>query len=301
MKNSVRTKTCIIAALSLALSSSVIYASEPGSVGFNFLKTAVSARHAAMGSSGIAVSDNLYGAQLNPAVIGNSQEITVGFVHQEGIFDTRREYVGASLPAFGGAVAFGLDYFKVADIEGRTGPSEEPATVFDSQDMSAFATLALPLRDDLTAGITSKYTAEKIDDQTADAVLFDAGLRLRATPLLSFGVAVRNLGSKPKFFNEEIDLPLTFTGGISAYWQETTLSADVALPKESDTRFNFGAERNFGDFLALRAGYKVGYDEEDLAFGVGFLQSIWRIDYAFVPYGSDLGDVHRFALTVAIR
>ncbi len=276
-------------------------AKDPASVGFTFLKTTVSARHAAMGDVGVAMAGRLYGVQLNPASIGAITSKTVGFVHQEGIFDTRREFVGASLPLLGGGLAVGLDYFKIANIEGRTGPTEHPSTIFDSQDIATFATFALPLTEQFRVGVTSKYAAEKIDIETADAVLFDMGAQYQATPIFSLGAAVRNLGSKPKFFDEAINLPVTFSGGISASFPQTIISADISLPKESDTRFNLGAERIVGDFLALRAGYKIGYDEEHLAFGVGFMQSIWQIDYAFVPYSSNLGDVHRFALTVAIK
>ncbi len=295
------TGMAVSAAVILMLLSVPAAAKDPALIGFNFLKSSMSTRHAAMGGAGIALADNLYGSQLNPAAIAEIEATTAGFVHQEGIFDTRREFVGFSTPAFGGGLALGLDYFKIADIEGRTGPTEEPSTLFDSQDIAVFASYALALNEKLRAGATARYAAEKIGDQTADAFLMDAGVQFQATPIFSLGAAVRNLGSKPKFFNDEIDLPVTFSGGIAAHFSQTTLSADVALPKESDTRFNLGAERTFGDFLALRAGYKAGYDEEDLAFGVGFMQSVWQVDYAFVPYGSDLGDVHRFALTVAIR
>ena len=53
--------------------------------------------------------------------------------------------------------------------------------------------------------------------------------------------------------------------------------------------------------MSLRAGYKFGYDEENMAFGVGFAKSIWRVDYAFVPFKSGLGTNHRFALTVQFK
>jgi hypothetical protein len=51
----------------------------------------------------------------------------------------------------------------------------------------------------------------------------------------------------------------------------------------------------------LRAGYKVGYDEENMTFGVGFAKSRWHVDYAFIPFKSGLGSNHRFALTVQLK
>lgn len=291
----------IAVALVLGVNIHAVNAANPGSVGFNYLKVSPGARNAAMGDVGTSIKTNLYGVYFNPAAVADSEVTTVGFMHHEGIFDTRREFVGGAGNLFGGVVTLGFDYFKVGDIEAREGPSSEPTGLFDAQDMLVFAGYSKMLSPRISAGVTAKYAAEKIETRTADAVLFDAGLQMALGENARVGAAVRHLGSKPKFNDEEVDLPMTLSGGASIDIRGLIAAAEVTAPKESDIRVNLGAEKIFAEMIALRAGYKIGYDEEDFAAGVGFTKSIWEVDYAFVPYKSGLGSAHRFALTVNLK
>ncbi len=291
----------MLAATACLLIGATLVAADPGSVGFNFLKVSPGARNAAMGDVGVSLPSTLYGAYFNPAVISTADHASVGLMHHEGIFDTRREYLGGATPALGGVIAVGFDYFKVGEIEARDLPTEEPLNLFDAQDWLVSVSYALKLNDKIAAGITGKYAAEKIDTRTADAFLADAGLWFKPTPLAAIGVAVRHFGSKPKFTEEEIDLPVTFAGGLSVTTRGLTVAGEASAPKESDVRLNFGAEKQLAEMFALRAGYKVGYDEENFSAGAGFSKSIWQIDYAFIPYKSGLGSTHRFALTISLK
>ena len=296
-----RTAVAISLLVVAALVTSNAAAADPGSVGFNFLKVSPGARNAAMGDVGTSIATNLYGVYFNPAATARTEHPVVGFMHHEGIFDTRREFIGASGVMLGGVVTAGFDYFKVGSLEERTGPTEEPIGVFDAQDMMAFAGYARQFSPKMSAGFTAKYAAEKIESRTADAFLFDAGMQFALIEKTTIGVAVRHIGSKPKFGDDEIELPLTVSGGASVDVNYLIAAVEVSAPKESDVRVNMGLEKRFGKMVALRAGYKIGYDEEDFAAGVGFKKSIWEIDYAFVPYKSGLGSAHRFALTINLK
>ncbi len=293
----------IVAALVVAGSamSSTLSAAEPGSVGFNFLKVSPGARNAGMGDVGTSVGTSLFGVYFNPAATAQATGSAIGFMHHEGIFDTRREFIGGTTQMFGGVVAAGFDYFKVGSLEQRLGPSEEPIGIFDAQDMLLFAGYSRKFSPKLAGGFTAKYAAEKIESRTADAVMFDAGVQFMPMEKTTLGLALRHMGSKPKFGEDEIELPLTFAGGASVDVNNLILAAEVTAPKESDVRFNIGAEKTFAKMIAVRGGYKIGYDEEDFAAGVGFKKSMWEIDYAFVPYKSGLGTAHRFALTVNLK
>lgn len=281
--------------------ASPLYAAEPGSVGFNFLKVSPGARNAAMGDVGTSITGGLFGVYFNPASVASSNGSSIGFMHHEGIFDTRREFIGGATRMFGGVVTAGFDYFKVGSLEERLGPSDEPIGLFDAQDMLMFAGYSRMLSPKIAAGFTAKYAAEKIESRTADAVMFDAGLQFAPMEKAQLGLALRHIGSKPKFGTDEIDLPLTISAGASVDVNNLIIAAEVTAPKESDVRINFGAEKVFSRMIALRGGYKIGYDEEDFAAGIGIKKSIWEIDYAFVPYKSGLGSAHRFALTVNLK
>jgi len=73
------------------------------------------------------VTSNLFGVYHNPAVMANLAGTTVGFMHHENIFDSRREFVGMSSPLLGGAFSLRLDYFKIGSIESRELSTEEAA------------------------------------------------------------------------------------------------------------------------------------------------------------------------------
>jgi hypothetical protein len=283
------------------LSAVKVLAADSGKTGFSFLKVSPGARNAAMGDIGVAVASNLYGVYFNPAVIADIKETWVGFMHHESIFDSRREFVGVATPLLGGALSVGFDYFNNGAIENRDGPTEQPLWTSDARDILIYGALAVPVSERLSLGGTVKYAAERIESQTASALLVDLGVRFRPVEKVSIGFAGRNIGSSPKFETEKFDVPVTVAGGIGWEIKNTTAGVEVSKPKNDDVKVNLGLERYIMEFVSLRAGYKFGYDEEDMAFGVGFAKSIWRVDYAFVPFKSGLGTNHRFALTVQFR
>jgi hypothetical protein len=53
----------------------------------------------------------------------------------------------------------------------------------------------------------------------------------------------------------------------------------------------------YESFLALRAGYQIGYDAKGYSAGLGIRYGLLQFDYAFVPFLNDLGNTHTFALT----
>jgi hypothetical protein len=293
--------TLILGSLVTAIFSvQTAFAEDPGSTGFSFLKVSRGARHAGMGDVGVAISPDLYGVYFNPAVASGAGNTAIGFVHQEQIFDSRKEFVGGVTPALGGAVCFGLDYFQIPDIERRDAATELPVGYFDAQDILVYAGLARPLAAGVSAGICVKYAAERIESQTADAILLDLGGLYELNQFLSFGLAIRNIGGKPAFISEEIELPAILTGGAAVRHDRLRAAIDVVRIKETDTRINLGVEGKFTEILALRGGYKFGYDNENVSFGLGLSHSIWTVDYAFVPMQAGLGSNHRLALTARV-
>ena len=47
----------------------------------------------------------------------------------------------------------------------------------------------------------------------------------------------------------------------------------------------------------LRVGDKFNYDTEDFSAGVGFNLGKFIIDYAYVPFKSEINDVHMFGIS----
>jgi hypothetical protein len=63
-------------------------------------------------------------------------------------------------------------------------------------------------------------------------------------------------------------------------------------------KVHLGGEFGLYESFKLRSGYQSGYDEKTLSFGMGIKFKKYAIDYAFLPYKSDLGDVHCISLDV---
>ena len=58
---------------------------------------------------------------------------------------------------------------------------------------------------------------------------------------------------------------------------------------------NIGIEYAFAKAVYTRLGFKINYDEQDFSAGLGIKLNTYKFDYAFEPFQSDLGSVHRFS------
>lgn len=72
-------------------------------------------------------------------------------------------------------------------------------------------------------------------------------------------------------------------------------ASDIVFPRGDGAKADWGVERSYRN-LSLRAGYQTGYDEKNFSFGLGITYRNFHLDYAFVPYQSDLGSAHRFGI-----
>ena len=72
--------------------------------------------------------------------------------------------------------------------------------------------------------------------------------------------------------------------------------ANVMVTNDGDVKTHLGIEFEYADLFALRAGYRMGWDNQNISVGFGAKIRGIRIDYAYVPYYSDLGDTHRISL-----
>jgi hypothetical protein len=52
--------------------------------------------------------------------------------------------------------------------------------------------------------------------------------------------------------------------------------------------------------IALRFGYRTGWDNHNVSLGLGVNVKNFRLDYAIVPFYSELGDTHRVSLGIML-
>ena len=105
-----------------------------------------------------------------------------------------------------------------------------------------------------------------------------------------------------KLIDQKDPLPVNFKIGMAKKLPETKLLLSVEANKSNDSplRWNMGTEFIPIKLIALRGGYKIGYDLDTYTVGIGFRfkpkgLDEFQIDYAYNPMG-DVGNTHRFTL-----
>jgi hypothetical protein len=275
---------------------------EERGTGLAFLRIGVGARAAGLGNAYVSGVDDGTATYWNPAGLARVRTLDISLMHNEYFQDVRYEFLGfgrrIGAHAVGASVAGLYTGSEAMERRDEFGNFEGH---FGSYDFAASLGYAYRFGEDLSAGLTVKYLTENIDRTNASGFAADAGIQWD-TPVdhLRIGAVVQNVGPSMKFIDDEFDLPTTVQGGaryaVPMAAGEFMVVAEVRKVRGDDAGLDLGTSYEYREMAALRFGYKSGLDSEDVSFGLGFRKHRVRLDYAFVPYGNDLGDTHRVGL-----
>lgn len=274
-----------------------------GETGFAFLKLGVGARAMGMGSAYVAIADDPSAVYWNPAGLAAVTKTQVTAMHNEWIQDFRQEFVAVGAKAGPGSLGIGFSGFYADELERR----DDTGVLlghFGFNDIAITGAYGMRVAKGLDAGLALRYVREMIDAVDATALTGDLGARYGLSDTgVSFGAAIQNVGGDAKFESEEFPLPRTYRLGAAftrpiAKWNGSgTLSAEYRQARADDGRFHLGGELVYKQLLAVRAGAKFGYDDEDFSFGLGLKKDWFAFDYALLPLSSDLGTSHFISVT----
>jgi hypothetical protein len=282
--------------------------SEAGTAGMAFLKIGVGARAVGMGEAFVAAHDDATALYWNPAGICELRGGHVILMHNEWFQDIRFEYLGAALGRGLDAYGLSLSFNTVGEIERRVIASDQPLDTFSSHDVALAFSYARKMSHHWNVGLSLKFLYEKIYLDDAWGWATDVGF-LYHPPMegLTAGGSILTLGPKMKLRSEKFNLPTTYKLGFryspSLFHFQSgnlALAMDLSKPRDNQLRAHWGTELLVMHHIALRSGYQMGYDEKGFSAGVGVRQGRFRIDYAFVPYSSDLGATHRISLGIEL-
>ncbi|MBT3754821.1 MAG: PorV/PorQ family protein [Candidatus Cloacimonetes bacterium] len=287
-----------------------------GTSGFTFLKVNYSARASAMGNAYTGLSNDADAVFFNPAglVQVNSPQASLTYMsYLDGINCGSAVYVyptneKTSLAVF----AKGLSATEDRTIADEMGQYEETSGTFGMSDFIFGISAARYLLDILDVGINVKFIQESLDDKSASAVVFDAGIMHQSTnEHIKVGIAIRNIGKQLTYYtNNEYEevMPTTLTVGFNYHPKEKFYTTvDIYKPLDNEIFGKIGIEYKIHPMLALRTGYKTNASDwatggendflSGMSFGTGFDLNKYNLimDYAIVSYG-DLGFVNQISV-----
>ncbi len=296
------TAATVVAVVVAGLGPGAIAAERPGLVS---LELPIGPRASGLGGAYVSVVDDPTATYWNPAGLTRldvpEKRFAFLFQHNEWISDFRQEYVGGATRIGRHSLGGSFSGFYISDIDGRDEFGRQTVT-FGAYDVVVTGSYAYALNDRTALGGSLKYIVANIDDITRFAFAGDLGAQFEARPDLWIGGAVTNLGSGLTFVSEQDDLPTAVQVGGSYVlpWRlgngSLLAALDVRKARGDDAHVLFGGEYDYAGVAQAQVGYGTGYDNSGVSFGLGANVSGWTLGYAVVPFESDLGSTHRFAL-----
>ena len=304
-----------------------------------FLLIEPGARFAAMGNIGVTVGEGLQSVYFNPAAIGHLAGWEATFSHADWFAGIDYEHAAIAIPLgrFGAAAA-SLTALNSGEIDVRTvsqplGTGER----YTISDLAVAVGYGFQVTDRVSAGGAVNYVQERIWHSTASTVTFSLGTIYRSSPNgLRLGASLSHFGTDGGFkgrdlritydddpdrtgdngtlpgerFTGEYPVPMLFRVGVSMPYRfggavKALFAADAFHPSDNSESMSLGAEAEYRDLVAVRAGYQNLFLEDSelgLTAGAGFRARydgiVYRLDYAWADQGR-LDDSHRFTLGVA--
>ncbi len=300
-------RRAVFPAALLTFAQAPVLAGGPGSAGVQILKTDMSPRAAGMGGAFVAVADDVYSANYNPAGLGQLYFPEASAMYLSGFDDSKLQFLAFGMPlpiqGFAGMDKPGLAISAIFSDSGKfvytnTDDASHPLTM----DAESTRVLSLSYAEKVYSnelnlegynakieqylGLSVKYiSSELLETYSASALAFDGGWLVRDPNLgLTFGASVSNFGSGIKYFREMTPLPTTLRLGLS-YQHPTVMSQSVLLSLEYDYYMNeslkslrAGLEYHFQEYFNFRLGYKGLEDNRGPTFGLGVHYENFALD-----------------------
>jgi hypothetical protein len=270
--------------------------SKESGVGFAWLKLAPVARGISLGDAYLSVVDGPEAIFWNPAGLGKKSGWEANFTHWQHFMGIRHEFLGLSYRSGANAYGFGVSGVFTGEIEHRN-EQQELKGEYKVYDFLGSFSYARRLEEGLYFGGTIKGIYERIHIYELSSWLLDFGVIYRAYPGLWVGGTFVNLGPSPAFENEEIKPPRCWKLGISYEKERILISLDANKYIDQVLGTGIGVEYKISPFFCVRGGYRAGNESYCLSGGFGVRVGGFKFDYAFRPYGLELGSAHILTLT----
>lgn len=272
-----------------------------GAAGAQFLKVDLGARATAMGGAYCSVADDITSIHWNPSGLASIKGVQAAFSYTQWFMEFSHNFGAVAFPVgddFTGAlhiISFGISEIPITTIDEPDGTGSK----YSVGDVSFGASFSGFLTDNFSFGFTAKYLQNTFASLEANGFAFDIGTMYHSgISGIKLGFSIHNLGvdmaysgydlkSYKKLYDEmyqmplEVEyiassytLPLIFRAGLSGDVvndgdHRLIAAMDFTTFSDVPEQFAVGAEYSWKDFLAVRAGYRMGQDQFGLSGGIG--------------------------------
>ena len=281
----------------------VVFGEVSGGNGWQMLKMVTGTTASAQAGTGVFSNDyDAFMTWVNPAssALIRRKILTVGYNYW--LMDTNVSNIAyiSSTGKIGTGVSFKyLDYGKL-DRKDEVG---DDIGEFHPLDMVISSNFSYRIAPNQYVGTNLSLLYEKIDTASSYGISADLGY-FYMTPIkgLKFSATLKHFGLTSKMGDESIKLPLTADFSIIKDYKivSVPVSSEIKIKKYFDDdaiKVNLGLNAVFHKIFILRTGYKINYSSQNISAGFGINIRNIKLDYAFIPFDSDLGDVHQIGIT----
>ena len=287
-------------------------AGGPATTGAAIFKKGIGAKPLGMGDAYSAAADDINSIFHNPAGLGNITKQKIGAMYLSGLSDeyyASLSYVRPLLKE--SAIGISLLTLQGGDIEINyaDGTSKTLKAQQDYVVVFSYGGKTETFSYTGEKGFTYNYGANLkllsstlVEESKATALSIDMGGILQWKKLRT-ALVVENLGTKITYKegiatgDEGDPQPLTFKLGLAYKDAKLTIAADTVKQIDDNIRQNLGVEYLIQDIIAVRLGYKFGFDIASLTAGVGLNIKGYQFDYGIGLMG-DFDYTQRLSFTV---
>ena len=298
---------------------------QVGTSGAQLFKINFDPRASGLGNAATSIVNNAASVYTNVAGLEGVQKGDLAFTYVPW-------FAGIDMVSIAGA--YRLENIGVIGIQATGFSTQEEITTIEMengtgqtysiQNTILGVSFARHITEKLVIGAQAKYIRESYFDHSTSGLAFDLGSNYDlgflgahlAMTLQNFGPDVEPLGGNYKDYSDNnvdkgfarVPLPVTFRASFSmqpivsdAY--SVRFIADLIHPNDNIEHYCLGSEVLLYDFLAVRGGLKLNYDNESFAAGVGikgdkFLGQDVRFDYSFEKF-KVLPSVQKLSIGIA--
>jgi hypothetical protein len=300
----------LLVALLVMLTHSASAGSNAGTAGA-FLRMGLGARALSMGDVGVALPGNPYGIYYNPASLPYLTERTVLTTYNYLSLDRHFNFVGFASPlkppsaepgkVLSAGVGVGWINAGPGTLEGRDTDGNYIGD-FDYADNAFYFSFALRLTNIVSVGFSPVVVYGSFPDLSDDESLystrlgFDAGILVNPYDRLYLGAQARHINAQYRWDTGTIwdesgttrtdKFPRIYRFGASYDFDFGLLvTGEFETSDEEDNQIHTGLEYTYSIFDPYIFNFRAGYDDQDLAFGIGFGFDVWKVrgqlDYAY--------------------